>query len=211
MVMVSDARVPASLPVILKDYTKAAIRTQPRDLLIWSAAYFRALTEDKVLPVKERLEFPIPESDNGVSPGILRVLHRQLSGEGSVSWEQLQEVCVAMGVAEETAQDAWQRAGGGDGGTVDWEHILSHLATLSTHSTLEALQLVMAAVTEDPVGRRVENSTLINHYNRIHTHTNITPTDQYTEVVNYLHDIANYQEGYLMPSDLTRPSCPVIH
>lgn len=57
----------------------------------------------------------------------------QLRGEGSVSWEQFQELCIAMGVAEETAQDAWQRAGGGDGGTVDWEHILSHLAALSTH------------------------------------------------------------------------------
>lgn len=31
--------IPPSLPDILKDFTKAAIRTQPEDLLEWSAAY----------------------------------------------------------------------------------------------------------------------------------------------------------------------------
>nr|XP_053635420.1 ropporin-1-like protein [Cherax quadricarinatus] len=87
-------------------------------------------------PVKERLEFPVPESSSGISPGVLRVLHRQLNGEGSVTWEQLLEVCQAMGVAEETAQDAWHRAGGGDGGTVEWDHILSHIAALSTHVSI---------------------------------------------------------------------------
>jgi len=30
-------RIPGGLPGILKDYTKAAIRTQPADLLKWSA------------------------------------------------------------------------------------------------------------------------------------------------------------------------------
>lgn len=73
---------------------------------------------------------------------IYHMIVMQLSGEGSVSWEQLQELCIAMGVAEETAQDAWQRAGGGDGGTVDWEHILSHLAALSTHVCGVALSIM---------------------------------------------------------------------
>ncbi|XP_069192628.1 ropporin-1-like protein [Procambarus clarkii] len=205
-----EARVPAALPRILKDYTKAAIRTQPKNLLIWSSAYFRNMTNGTPPPVKDRLEFPIPESSSGVSPGVLRVLHSQLSGAGSVRWEEVLEVCEAMGVAEETAQDAWHRSGGGDGGVVEWDHILSHIAALSTHSLLEALQLVMLTVSEDPVGHRVLCSTVLDHYHRLHTHTNITPTDQYTEAVNYLNDIANYQEGYLTPSDLTRSSCPPL-
>ena len=32
-------RIPPELPDMLKEYTKAAIRTQPSDLLQWSAAY----------------------------------------------------------------------------------------------------------------------------------------------------------------------------
>lgn len=48
---------------------------------------YRALSEDKAPPMKERLEFPIPESDNGISPGILRVLHRQV---GHIEiWQQI--------------------------------------------------------------------------------------------------------------------------
>lgn len=31
-------KIPAELPNILKEYTKAAIRTQPADVLQWSAA-----------------------------------------------------------------------------------------------------------------------------------------------------------------------------
>lgn len=33
--------IPPELPDILKQFTKAAIRTQPKDVLTWSAAYFR--------------------------------------------------------------------------------------------------------------------------------------------------------------------------
>jgi len=50
--------VPPPLPRILKEYTKAAIRTQPYDLLRWSVAYFHALAAGLEAPVKERLEFP---------------------------------------------------------------------------------------------------------------------------------------------------------
>ena len=33
--------IPPEFPRILKQYTKAAIRTQPKDLLLWSVSYFR--------------------------------------------------------------------------------------------------------------------------------------------------------------------------
>ena len=32
-------QIPPALPDILKQYTKAAIRTQPTDLILWSAKY----------------------------------------------------------------------------------------------------------------------------------------------------------------------------
>ncbi|XP_037777822.1 ropporin-1-like protein [Penaeus monodon] len=207
----TGARVPAALPRILKDYTKAAIRTQPKDLLTWSVAYFRSMTNGTVPPVKDRLEFPVPESKGGISPGILRVLHRQLGSEGSIEWGALQEVCGAMGVEEAMAQEAWKRAGGGDKGAVEWDHILTHIAGLATHSDAEALQLVMATISEDPVGHKVQADTIVDHLHRLHTHSNIVPTDQYNDTVGYLNDIANYQDGFLAPSDLTRPSCPLIN
>ena len=48
--------VPSQLPTILKQYTKALIKTQPPNYIAWSAAYFSALAENSPLPIKPRLE-----------------------------------------------------------------------------------------------------------------------------------------------------------
>lgn len=45
-------KIPSSFPYILKQYAKAAIRTQPYDLLQWTCAYFRALANSEIPPVK---------------------------------------------------------------------------------------------------------------------------------------------------------------
>ena len=62
-------QIPEELPKILKHYTKAAIRTQPSDLLLWSASYFRCLANGEIPPVKERLEYPLPETWHGLTSG----------------------------------------------------------------------------------------------------------------------------------------------
>jgi len=73
-------KIPPLLPHVLKTYTKGAIKTQPRDLLRWSATYFRSLrilfvlvenrihsftlktiaSEGKVLIDAFLLSFPVP-------------------------------------------------------------------------------------------------------------------------------------------------------
>jgi len=47
--------IPPTLPRILKHYAKAAIRTQPHDLLRWTVAYFCALAKGEVPPVKVKV------------------------------------------------------------------------------------------------------------------------------------------------------------
>ncbi|KYN06633.1 Ropporin-1-like protein [Cyphomyrmex costatus] len=69
--------VPARLPTILKQFCKAAIRTQPYDLLKWSSSYFRALADGEEPPIKSRLEYPPPSTASGLTLGFLRVLLRQ--------------------------------------------------------------------------------------------------------------------------------------
>lgn len=50
--------VPPEFPDILKNFTKAVIRTQPNqeNMLEWAAAYFKCLKEGTPLPVKTRYE-----------------------------------------------------------------------------------------------------------------------------------------------------------
>uniref|UniRef100_A0A672IME2 Ropporin-1-like protein n=1 Tax=Salarias fasciatus TaxID=181472 RepID=A0A672IME2_SALFA len=84
--------IPPELPDILKNFTKAAIRTQPKDLLLWSAAYFNALSKGEQLPVKDRLEMNVAtqKTDTGLTPGLLKILHKQLSQKETCSKEELQ-------------------------------------------------------------------------------------------------------------------------
>ncbi|KAF2354340.1 cAMP-dependent protein kinase regulatory subunit dimerization-anchoring domain [Trinorchestia longiramus] len=219
-----DSQVPAALPQVLKEYTKAAIRTQPRDLLVWSLSYFRCLVDGTIPPVKDRLEFPVPVSSEGISPGILRVLHRQLSGraeDGTVDWPSLAESCHALGVRRRAVDDAWnltEPAEGSDGDRKPWDHLLSHLAIRDTATVVEALQSVMFAVTDDPVTKKVPLQLVLDHYARIHAHTHAQDAElDQTRVVSvhqdgqdYLTDVAEHQDGHLVPSDLTRPSCPPL-
>ncbi|KAL6433547.1 hypothetical protein ACFW04_006557 [Cataglyphis niger] len=72
-----EIAIPAKLPMILKQFCKAAIRTQPHDLLKWSGSYFRALADGEEPPVKSRLEYPPPSTASGLTLGFLRVLLRQ--------------------------------------------------------------------------------------------------------------------------------------
>ncbi|KAI1889050.1 hypothetical protein AGOR_G00175060 [Albula goreensis] len=93
MFCVQQINIPPELPDILKQFTKAAIRTQPHDVLQWSAAYFSALSKGETLPVKERLEMPVAtqKTDTGLTPGLLKTLHKQLAPKETVAKEQLLE------------------------------------------------------------------------------------------------------------------------
>lgn len=73
--------VPPRLPIILKQFCKAAIRTQPYDLLKWSNAYFKALAEGIEPPSKARLEYPLPGTVSGLTLGFIKVLLRQFGGK----------------------------------------------------------------------------------------------------------------------------------
>ncbi|XP_026322564.1 uncharacterized protein LOC113232142 [Hyposmocoma kahamanoa] len=71
--------IPPKFPYILKRYCKAAIKTQPYDLLRWSFEYFKALSLRRPPPVKLRLEYPVYSTEGGLTRGCLKVLCNQLS------------------------------------------------------------------------------------------------------------------------------------
>lgn len=70
--------IPPTFPYILKNWMKAAIRTQPSDLLKWSSAYFRALAEHREPPVKTIMEYPEQHNAFHLTPGFIRILSIQV-------------------------------------------------------------------------------------------------------------------------------------
>ncbi|XP_072306726.1 ropporin-1-like protein [Eucyclogobius newberryi] len=94
--------VPPELPDLLKQFCRAAIRTQPKDVLLWSAAYFAALSKGEALPVKDRLELNVAtqKTDTGLTQSLLKTLHAQLGSRETCSMEDLQDkwkgLCLPM-------------------------------------------------------------------------------------------------------------------
>jgi hypothetical protein len=81
--------IPPTFPFILKQYAKAAIRTQPHDLLRWSASYFQAMAQGEEPPVKKRLEYPPVDSPSGLSPGYLKVLLKQVNYQLNLTYSHV--------------------------------------------------------------------------------------------------------------------------
>ncbi|CAI6360030.1 unnamed protein product [Macrosiphum euphorbiae] len=74
--------VPLYLTEILSEWTKAAIRTQPSDLLLWSQIYFSLKSIGKQPPVKEYLDPPdLKLGPGGLTPNTLKALAKTLSDE----------------------------------------------------------------------------------------------------------------------------------
>ncbi|OXB74182.1 UNVERIFIED_CONTAM: hypothetical protein H355_014565, partial [Colinus virginianus] len=129
-------KIPPELPDIMKQFTKAAIRTQPRDVLQWSAAYFTALSKGEPLPVKERMETPSAKqkTDTGLTPGLLKVLHNQLSAKGTVSIAELEEKWKDLCLPEEQLEAILQ------------------LDVFDEESLLSSMKHACEILTQDPEG-----------------------------------------------------------
>ncbi|XP_054828710.1 ropporin-1 [Eublepharis macularius] len=84
--------IPPELPDLLKQFTKAAIRTQPPDLIQWSSDYFSAMARGELPPVRERTE-RVPLSNWAeLTPELLKVLHQRVSGRLIVHVDELAQM-----------------------------------------------------------------------------------------------------------------------
>nr|XP_033797147.1 uncharacterized protein LOC117359083 [Geotrypetes seraphini] len=88
--------IPPELPELLKQYTQAAIRTRPPDLIQWSTTYFTALQNGDPLPIKELPE-RISLSDWAVlTPELLKLLHTKLAGRLTIETSELLDLWKAQ-------------------------------------------------------------------------------------------------------------------
>ncbi|KAM9024581.1 ropporin-1-like protein isoform 2-T3 [Guaruba guarouba] len=152
MFCAEQIRIPPELPNILKEFTKAAIRTQPHDVLQWSAAYFSALSKGETLPVKERLEMPlaIEQTDAVLTLGLLKVLHKQLSPKGMVNVAELKEKWKHLCLPEEQLEAILQLDDFGE--EVEWMKFLALGCSALGKSLLSSVKHACEILTKDPEG-----------------------------------------------------------
>ncbi|XP_076014386.1 ropporin-1-like protein [Genypterus blacodes] len=195
--------IPPELAGILKDFTKAAIRTQPRDVLQWSAAYFTALAKREALPVKDRLEMNVAtqKTDTGLTPGLLKTLHKQLSSRQSCSREELQKKW--KGVCLPVQQLETLLSVGGFGSDVDWMDFFTLGCSSLGGTILSALKFACQILTEDEEGgaSRIPFDTFVKLYTYL-AHLDQDITQEHTDnLLGILQTQAELQQGMIKPLD----------
>jgi len=204
-------QIPSDFPGILKQYTKAAIRTQPRDLLLWSASYFRCLARGEVPPAKDRLEYPVPDSSTGLSTGLLRVLHRQLGDHIKVKESLLSEkwrgVCLSLSFLDELLMD-----GGWKNKDIDWVKFVGIAAESMSKSGMEGTLKIVCEVFsthQDGISASIPIRQFLEIYNFLADRKQI-PSSQMDEVTSYMRKAASLQDGTINPHNLRAPDCPPL-
>ncbi|XP_032844962.1 ropporin-1-like protein [Tyto alba] len=209
MFCAQQIKIPPELPDILKQFTKAAIRTQPRDVLRWSAAYFSALSKGEPLPVKERIEMPLPteKTDAGLTPGLLKILHKQLSPKGMVSVAELKERWQHLCLPEEQLKAILQLDDFGE--EVEWMKVLALGCSVLGGSLLSSMKHACEILTSDPEGgaARVPFETFAFLYSYLASIDGEIPEEKTEAFLHGIKEQADKQTGMvLLRNFLTQPS-----
>ncbi|CAI9564021.1 unnamed protein product [Staurois parvus] len=204
--------IPPELPDILKQFTKAAIRTQPHDVLQWSAAYFDSLSRGESLPVKERVEMPVAntKTTTGLTPGLLKVLHKQLSLKIIVNEDELEQKWKDLCLPQAQLQSILELDNFGR--EVEWLKFLA-LACSTLGGTISiALKHACEILTEDPEGgaARIPFETFTFLYKYLAQVDRDIPDTQIEEAILALQTEAKKQDGMIQPRNFLSALCPPL-
>ncbi|KAK6191927.1 hypothetical protein SNE40_003500 [Patella caerulea] len=204
--------IPPELPDILKQFTKAAIRTQPKDVLAWSAAYFRAMSKGETPPVKERLEMPVAtqKTDTGLTPGLLRVLNRQLGPRKTAPINVIEEKWLDLSLPKEQFDDMVRI--GTFGGDVEWNKFLAIAASALGENITQSMKTICEILTADPEGgpSRIPFPLFKELYTYLAQIDGEISQQQINDVVSHLQYDVDKQEGYVQPRNFCGSDCPKL-
>ncbi|XP_064189223.1 ropporin-1-like protein [Anguilla rostrata] len=207
MFCVQQINIPPELPDILKQFTKAAIRTQPHDVLQWSAAYFIALSKGETLPVKERLEMPVAtqKTDTGLTPGLLKTLHKQLALKEIVTKEELLEKWKGLCLPKEQLESIL--ALGSFSASVDWMKFFALGCSALGGTILSAMKQACEILTQDPEGgaARIPYDTFVSLYTYLVNLDGEIPPDEIDGFLASLQEDVERQGGMVQPSNFAGP------
>ncbi|KAK2153457.1 hypothetical protein LSH36_296g02016 [Paralvinella palmiformis] len=204
--------IPPELPDILKQFTKAAIRTQPKDVLAWSAAYFRAMANGEMPPVKERLEMPsaTQKTDTGLTPGLLRILNKQLGPKKTVSLTLIEEKWRNLALPMEQFQDLVRI--GNFGGDIEWLKFFALGCSTLGDNLTSTMKTVCEILTADPDGgpARIPFPLFQELYKYLAGIDGEISSEHVNSVINYLTYQVDKQDGFIQPRNFLSADCPSL-
>ncbi|XP_051969441.1 ropporin-1-like protein isoform X1 [Xyrauchen texanus] len=205
MYCAQQINIPPELPDILKQFTKAAIRTQPCDVLEWATEYFSALSKGEALPVKERLEMPMAtqKTDTGLTPGLLKILHQQLAHKEIFTKEELLQKWKGLCLPIEQL-DTILAVGNFDE-NFDWMQFLALGCSALGGTIKSALKHACEILTEEHEGdaAQIPFDTFRSLYTYLAHLDGEIPKEQTDSFLLNLQEIAEHHGGMVQPSHFT--------
>ncbi|XP_074549838.1 ropporin-1-like protein [Halichoeres trimaculatus] len=203
MYCAQQINIPPDLPDILKNFTKASIRTQPKDVLMWSMAYFNALSKGECLPVKDRLEMNVAtqKTDTGLTPGLLKTLHKQLSQEQTCSKEELQKKWKGLCLPVEQLEILLFL--GSFDSDIDWLEFFALGCNALGGTLISSLKFACEILTEDEEGgaARIPFTTFTKLYTYLAHLDGDMPQKHVDNFLSSLQAQVELQQGMIKPLD----------
>lgn len=212
--------VPTELPHILKQYTKALIKTQPPNYIAWSAAYFAALAEGRPLPIKPRLE--AADGDN-LTIGLLEVIVDQLgANQGSVSLAKIEARWNELGLQEIDLADTLIRAKlitdikdiqEDPAMMIDLQKFIAaaSMQIAGKEDLVGCMDIVCQLLASDPSDRYhgTRFDVFKDQYQFLAKITDV-PQDMQEKALRYLNAKAEANMGLLLPGTMFGENCPAL-
>jgi len=204
-------KIPPELPDILKQFTKAAIRTQPKDVLQWSAAYFEALHKGDELPVKERLDYQLGQPlDNPVTKGAFAVLHKQLGNRPVAELCKIEEKWNGLCLPKSNLDEILRL--GSFGEEITWLHFLAlACSSINTNMTM-TMQTICDIITKDLEGgpSRISFKKFKMLYTYLAEIDGEISAEHISDVLDHLSSDADRQDGKVGPGNFMNDACPQL-
>jgi len=205
-------QIPPNLPGILKAFTKAAIRTQPPDLLTWSISYFECMAKGEVPPVKDRLEFISDTATEGLTVGLLQILHKQLHAKDFVTLPEMKEKWRGICMKEKYLTRVWKKTDWDKTKEIEWSKVVALLCTLVGRNMNETMDAVCQILTSQPIGGEpyLEWDEFWDIYVMLSKIDGQVKRSTIEEVRDYLRPMALANHGLIGPRDFKNQNCPSL-
>ncbi|XP_017769200.1 PREDICTED: cyclin-dependent kinase 11A-like [Nicrophorus vespilloides] len=197
-----------TFPYLLRQYAKAAIRSQPSDLLRWSTAYFRCLSLNLPPPVKPRLEYPIPKDYDGITPGWLRALLYQFQNSAYVDFKVLWDRWIGACLNHGTLIKILCLGGFTDPHAIPFLQFIGLCLGFICENLTETMIMVCEVLTEEPEGgsAMIKVETFIDIYTFL---ASLDASHEQTIINHYFtDDLLNLYEKLEKQQEVYKPPTP---
>ncbi|XP_064419312.1 ropporin-1-like [Latimeria chalumnae] len=212
--MPTSVKIPEDLPGVLKEFTKAAIRAQPEDVVQFASSYFGTLASEQPVPEKQKSEQIVNDNvkqettqENLVlTPDVLKTLHLQIDKNYIITAAALEDKWKELKLPEETFDNIMTV--GGFGEEIDWLKFLALACSSLGVDITKAMAYVCQTLT--PEDEEVDAKIPFNVFKYLYSYLaemddDISPT-HINSVLNHLQGDIDDPKKFIKVSDFVNKS-----